>query len=56
MDDLWDRLSNEMKQFIKDALQSQLGSDNKLTMKAAATSLAIIAAIEVPDGKWDGFL
>ena len=50
MDDLWNTLSVELKKFIKDALLNILISENKIIMKSTATSIAIIASIEVPEG------
>ena len=53
---MWSRIPHELQQQIKSALLQVLASDDKQTMKNAGTCLAIVAAIEVPDGKWDQFL
>jgi hypothetical protein len=42
--------------FIKDALLQMLDSPERATLKNASICLAIIAAVEVPDGLWDHFL
>ena len=45
-----------MKKQIKDALLQFLASEDRQTMKNAGTCLAIVAAVEVPDGLWEPFL
>lgn len=53
---VWYGLSEETRGFIKEALFGMLASEDRGTLKNASICLAIIAAIEVPDGLWDDFL
>ena len=49
-------MAEDMRGFIKEALFNLLQSQDRDTLKNASIALAIIAAIEVPDGLWDHFL
>ena len=49
-------MSAEFRGFIKEALLQILNSECRESLKNASICLAIIAAIEVPDGQWDQFL
>jgi hypothetical protein len=53
---LWFSIPEEMRGHIKDALLQLLPSHNSNTLKNASICLAIIGALEVPDGLWDQFL
>ena len=45
-----------MRQNIKDALLPMLGSHDNIVMKAAATCLAAISCIELPNRMWPDFI
>ena len=53
---MWSQIPVELQTQIKNALLQVLASEDRQTMKNAGLSLAIIAALEVPDGKWPEFL
>lgn len=55
-DGIWYRVDEQLRGFIKDAFLSMLQSNDRATLKDASTCLGIIAALEVPDGRWDHFL
>ena len=48
--------NEELRNNIKDALMSNLANENRQQVKSCSLSVATIAAIEVPDGKWDDFI
>ena len=41
---------------MKNFLMNVLAEGDKIAMKAASICVASIAAVEVPDNMWDGFL
>ena len=53
---MWYKVDETTRGHIKEALFTMLQSENKDTLKNASICLAIIAAIEVPDGLWNDFL
>ena len=53
---LWFTLDQTIRGQIKDAFMARLGCANKKDVKNASICLAIIAAVEVPQGKWPEFL
>ena len=53
---MWMRQGDQMRQNIKDALLPMLGSLDNIVMKAAATCLAAISCIELPNGMWPDFI
>ena len=55
-DGIWYRIDEQLRGFIKEALLGMLQSESRATLLDASICLGIIAAIEVPDGKWDHFL
>jgi len=55
-DDIWFRIDEQLRGFIKDAFLTMLQSEDRATLKDASICLGIIAAVEVPDGHWDHFL
>jgi hypothetical protein len=50
------RQGDQMRQNIKDALLPMLGSHDNIVMKAAATCLAAISCIELPNRMWPDFI
>jgi len=55
-DNLWYTIDDKTRGFIKEALLTNLGKEDKMDVKNAGICLGILAAVEVPAGKWDEFL
>ena len=53
---MWYSLTEETRGHIKEALFEEFLSNDKEALKNASICLGIIAAIEVPDGRWPDFL
>ena len=49
---LWFNLPEQTRNFIKEALQAQLGNEQESQIKKAAMCLAAIGCLELPTGKW----
>lgn len=53
---LWDNLSPNTKQSVKDAVLSVLIDHDRNTRRAAANIVAAICCIEIPRNQWDGII
>lgn len=53
---MWEQMDEKLVEDIKNMLLGLLGTSEKKSIKNAAICLAIIAAEEIPRGKWDSFL